>query len=183
VQWLAIIWHQIPNSIDIQITLLSHINYCPISASKYTFATFTLLQQETLDHSAPLTFQVLESCGLKVLVISLSIHVPLYIPELAAMFHFRGPSLLYASTILFCYSSWIRLFYVMAAGPCRNMLQLLCVLYISDLIKDELLYASSECVCCLDFYSACTKSPRPYVHLDFNFEENRGTFWKINENN
>ena len=60
------------------------------------------------------------------------------------------------------------------------MLQLLCALYISDLIKDELLYENSECVCCLDFYSVCTKSPRLYAHLDFNFEENRGPFWKIN---
>jgi hypothetical protein len=114
------------------------------------------------------------------LVISLSIHVPLYISGIAATFHFRSLSLFYASTKLFCYSSWICPFYVTAARPCRNVLQLLCALYISDLIKDELLYASSECVCCLDFYSACTKSPRPYVHLDFNFEENRHPFWKIN---
>jgi len=95
-------------------------------------------------------------------------------------FTFRSPSPLYASTILFCYSSWIRPFYGTTTRPCRNMLQLLCASYISDLIKDELLYASSECICCLDFYSACTKSPRPYAHLYFSFEENRATFWKIN---
>ena len=126
-----------------------------------------------------LPFRFWKIVASKVLVISSSIHDPLYIPGIAATFHFRGTSLLYASTILFCYSSWICTFYVMAARPCRNMQELLCALYISDLIKAELLYASSECVCCLDFYSACTKSPRPYVHLDFNSEENRGTFWKM----
>ena len=95
-------------------------------------------------------------------------------------FTIHSPSLLYASTVLFCYSSWICPFYGTATRPCRNLLQLLCALYISDLIQDELLYASSECVCCLDFYSACTKSPRPYVHLYFSLEENRGTFWETN---
>ena len=165
---------------NIQITLLPHINYCPDSVSKYTFATFTPLQQETLNYSAHLTFQLLESCGLKVLVISSSIQILLYIPGIEATFHFHSPFLLYTSPILFCNSSWIHSFYVTAARPCRNMLQLLCVFYISDLIKDKLLSVSSECVCCLYFYSACTKRPRPYNHLDSNFEENRGTFWKIN---
>jgi hypothetical protein len=137
--------------------------YCPDSASKYTSATFTPWQQETMHHSANLTFQVLEICGLKVLVISSSIHVPFYIPGIVATFHFRGPSLLFASTILFCYSSWIRPFYATAVRPCRNMLQLLCALYISDLIKDELLYTSSECTCCLDFYSAFTTPDHTFV--------------------
>jgi len=59
------------------------------------------------------------------------------------------------------------------------MLQLLCALYISDLVKDELFYASSKCVCCLDFYSACTKSPRPYVHLDLILKRTGVHFGKL----